>query len=391
MTETRNDLQKPTSVVVPVTDISFTEAQLEASKNYINPKYYPELYTAPIYGKIKFVDRILMNMDDFELKIPPTTNSPSAHRLGAGSSQTARVLGAGVNRDEVHASLDKGYLLSKVPPSVVEVHGKKYLCNGRTRHEKLADQGKTNMIVDYYEASSWDEFNFLAIMSNRASEPESPHTLMDVKFYCHEAINTGDLQQDWDAIAERVEAIVDGTFTAKAKRKIVTDIYHGDNLSENFIAYDEKTSEKFLQTNGYIDNIHNNGIYYYAVSSQFHSKALARAANHYDKLITSGKAVKELRVCCHTGVLDGQDPIDCWRRRVDKFSRVWNTGKNQMRQAWFTTSAVEKNVITLFGATPACLELSGKFPTNKFVLYNKGILANCSFDDLDENFNPIND
>lgn len=380
------NIKKPTSVVVPVTDTLFTEAQRKASINYINPQFYPELYIAPIYGDIKFVERRLMNMDDFELETPALRDAKSQV---SGKTQTARLYGVGVNRDEVHASLDKGYLLSKVPPSVVDVFGTKYLCNGRTRHEKLVAQGKTNMIVDYYEATSWDEFNFMAIMSNRASEPESPHTLMDVKHYCTEAILNGDLQRDWDDIADRVEAIVDGTFTAKNKRKIVTDVFHGDNLSSNFIAYDEQTAADFLTANGYIDNIHGNGIYYFMMSSQFHSKALTKAAAYYDKLVTSGKSVSELRVCIHTGVLDGQDPIDCWKKRIDKFSQKWHLQKNQMRQAWFTTNVKDKNVIYLFGGTPACVELASKFPTNKVVMYNKGILANYSFDDLDENLNPL--
>ena len=51
----------------------------------------------------------------------------------------------------------------------------------------------------------------------------------------------------------------------------------------------------------------------------------------------------------------------------------------------------EKNNIILFGATPACVELAYKFPTNKLVLFNKGILADYSFAELDENFNPKND
>ena len=47
------NIKKPTSVVVPVTDTLFTEAQRKASINYINPQFYPELYIAPIYGDIK--------------------------------------------------------------------------------------------------------------------------------------------------------------------------------------------------------------------------------------------------------------------------------------------------------------------------------------------------
>jgi len=386
------EIKKSTPVVVPTTETAFTESQLEASINYINPAFYPDLYTKPIYGNIEFLERKLMNMDDFRLDSGDAQSIKDAKsQTTSGKTQKARILGVGVNRDEVHASLDKGYLLNKVPPSVVNMFGRDYLCNGRTRHEKLLAQGKTNMIVDYYKADSWDEFNFLAVMSNRASEPESPHTQMDVKFYCDAAIKSGDLNLDWDAITERVEAIVGGTFSVQKKHKMVSDIYHGDNLSSNFIAYDQDIGKDFLIKNGYQDNISNNGIYYQMLSTQFHSKALTMVAKHYDKLVSSGKPVKELRVCVQTGVLDGLDPVESWKKRIDLFVQKWHLQKNQMRQAWFTTNAKEKNNIILFGATPACVELASKFPTNKLVLFNKGILADYSFAELDENFNPKND
>jgi hypothetical protein len=384
--------KKSTPVVVPTTETAFTESQLEASINYINPAFYPDLYIKPIYGSIEFLERKLMSMDDFRLDSGDAqTIKDAKSQTISGKTQKARLLGVGVNRDEVHASLDKGYLLNKVPPSVVNIFGRDYLCNGRTRHEKLLAQGKTNMIVDYYRADSWDEFNFLAVMSNRASEPESPHTQMDVKYYCDEAMKSGDLNLDWDEIKERVEAIVGGTFSAQKKNKMVSDIYHGDNLSSNFIAYDQDIGKDFLIKNGYQDNISNNGIYYTMLSTQFHSKALTTVAKEYDKLVSAGKPVKELRVCIQTGVLDGLDPVESWKKRIDLFVQKWHLQKNQMRQAWFTTNAKEKNNIILFGATPACVELAYKFPTNKLVLFNKGILADYSFAELDENFNPKND
>ena len=275
-----------------------------------------------------------------------------------------------------------------MPPSIVRVNGKDQLCNGRTRHGKLLDLDKTNMIVDYYEAETWDDFNFFAIMSNRASEPESPHTLMDVKQYCNEAIKSGSLIKDWDIIAERVEAIVNGTFSREKKRKIVTDIFHGENLSSNFKAFNEETAKGFLDKNGYRDNLpdkngEGNGIYYYIVSTSFHSKGLTNVARYYDKLLESGKSVNELRMLIHTSLLEGEEPIECWKNRIDKFRRNWSIQKNQMRQAWYTTKAKEKNIISLFGATPACIELASKFPMDKAVLFDKGILANHFFDELD--------
>ena len=332
------------------------------------------------------------DVDAFYLTVENTGTTityGNAKTKAAGSMQTARILGEGINKDEVHASLDKGYLLSKVPPSIVWINGIPYLCNGRTRYGKLKKQNKTNMIVDCYEADNWDAFHFFAIMSNRASEPESPHTLMDVKHYCDVAIKNNHLERTWDTITERVEAIVNGTFSKEKKKRIVTDIFHGDNLSTSFVAYDEKTSQEFLTKGGYIDNLHNNGIYYFVVSSAFHSKALTNVAKYYDKLLTKGKLVKELRIIIHTSVLEGEDPIECWKKRIDKFRRNWSIQKNQMRQAWYTTSAKEKNIISLYGATPACEELP--FPMDKAVLFDKGVIANHFFDELDEQFNPKQD
>ena len=368
---------------------TFTKNHLEQSKRFIDPKNYPELYNNDsnqiIYKNIKFIDRRLVDINSFELKRPELKDAKSTN---AGSSQTARLFGEGINKDEVWTSLDKGYILSKVPPSVFRVNGEDYLCNGRTRHGKLLEQGKTNLIVDYYEADTWDEFDFFAIMSNRASEPESPHTMMDVKHYCATALAEGDLDLEWDAIAKRVEQIVDGTFSVKKKARMVSDIYHGDNLSENFVAYNEKESQNFLTLNGYKDNINNNGIYYQILSSDFHGKALVSSAKYYDKLIQNKKKVEELRIIIQTGLLEGEEPIECWKTRIDRFRNKWTILKNQMRNAWFTSSAKERNVITLYGATPACKELSKYFPMNKAVLFDKGILKDHLFDDLDENMNP---
>ena len=371
--------------MVPVDTLTFNESHLESSLKYIDPKGYPELYSN-LHGGLKFIGRKLINMDDFQTDLPTLGD---AKTKASGSMQTARILGEGINKDEVHASLDKGYLLSKVPPSMVWINGIPYLCNGRTRHGKLKKQNKTNMIVDCYEADNWDAFHFFAIMSNRASEPESPHTLMDVKHYCDLAINENYLERTWDAIAERVEAIVNGTFSKEKKKRIVTDIFHGDNLSTSFVAYDEETAQEFLTKGGYIDNLHKNGIYYFIVSSAFYSKALTNVAKYYDKLLSKGKLVKELRVMVHTSVLEGEDPIECWKKRIDRFRRKWSIQKNQMRQAWYTTSAKEKNIISLYGATPACKELP--FPMDKAVLFDKGVIANHFFDELDEQFNPKKD
>ena len=89
------------------------------------------------------------------------------------------------------------------------------------------------------------------------------------------------------------------------------------------------------------------------MSTSFHSKGLTNVARYYDKLLESGKSVNELRMLIHTSLLEGEEPIECWKNRIDKFRRNWSIQKNQMRQAWYTTKAKEKNIISLFGATPA--------------------------------------
>ena len=125
------------------------------------------------------------------------------------------------------------------------------------------------------------------------------------------------------------------------------------------------------------------------MSSAFYSKALTNVAKYYDKLLSKGKLVKELSVMVHTSVLEGEDPIECGKKRIDRFRRKWSIQKNQMRQAWYTTSAKEKDIISLYGATPACKELP--FPMDKAVLFDKGVIANHFFDELDEQFNPKKD
>ena len=124
--------------MVPVDTLTFNESHLESSLKYIDPKGYPELYSN-LHGGLKFIGRKLINMDDFQTDLPTLGD---AKTKASGSMQTARILGEGINKDEVHASLDKGYLLSKVPPSMVWINGIPYLCNGRTRHGKLKKQNK---------------------------------------------------------------------------------------------------------------------------------------------------------------------------------------------------------------------------------------------------------
>ena len=136
------------SMMVPADIKTFSDSHLQLSLNYINPKYYPELYK-DLYGHLKFIDRRLVDINSFEANVPADEDAKDPNSSG-GSTQTARLYGEGINKDEVWASIDRGYLLSKVPPSIVRVNGKDQLCNGRTRHGKLLDLDKTNMIVDYY-------------------------------------------------------------------------------------------------------------------------------------------------------------------------------------------------------------------------------------------------
>ena len=52
---------------------TFTQNHLEQSKRFIDPKNYPELYNNDsnqiIYKNIKFIDRRLVDINSFELKI----------------------------------------------------------------------------------------------------------------------------------------------------------------------------------------------------------------------------------------------------------------------------------------------------------------------------------
>ena len=110
-------------------------------------------------------------------------------------------------------SFDKAYLLTKVPPRVVEVIGKQYLCNGRTRTQKLIDEGK-------YIRYDIDEFGNIKVycvknmgnhrfwMKKLANRGASCEYLMKVKF--HEGIvDTALTQEDFiriEAAAHHADA-----------------------------------------------------------------------------------------------------------------------------------------------------------------------------------------
>ena len=380
-------------ISVPLNAKKFTEKDLNLSQQYISTNLYPGLYKQKDLPQgMKFVDRRLMNIGDISLDNPSHKNAVATNF----TFQTARYHSRGINADDVHASIEAcGYKLDKVPMSVVKVldkestiSGEDYLCNGKTRLEKLIAAAFKNAIVDYYTCDSWDSFNIFAVQNNRVSDPYSPHTKDDVISHCRYAVLNGIINKTYNDIRDRIDLISNGSFKDATKNKMALAVLEGDAQSPFLLAFTNTLAKEWLNDNGYRDNIDNNGIYYKVMSTSFHTKAVTVIAKYLNEDL-KGKQVKELRLVIHTDTLDGSDGEKCWKGKIDTFRKNYKASLEYIKTSFFW-KVEQKDVVKLYAALPAVYSLVQEYPMDRLVLFHYGKLKNDTyFSEIDSYNNNI--
>jgi hypothetical protein len=371
---------------VPVSAKIFTPEDLELSLKYIDPDFcYPGLYKKSS-DKFYFVDRRIVDIKSIETDPPEFAFAEQDTKQKANFfSQTVfvRATGRGANADYVDASIvSSGYELSHVPISVSKCpNGKLIIVDGRTRLNQLIQLGFTNVIVDYYVCTEWKEFLKTAIYRNRPDSPRSPMTKSDIINNCNGAIKMGWLKRETEEIRRYVEEITDNRIQKDVLNKIILSVQKGQGHSSDVVSFDEKSAEKFLVDNGYIDNQNNNGIYYKVYASTAWTKAFVYAAKTLQKYKTEGKNVKELRVIIHTGTLDAADPAQSWKSKIDNFRTGWKSDFNDVENSHFKDPE-RRSVIRLYGAIPAVTGIG--YAMDKLVMFHVSPLKDNYFHELDK-------
>ena len=376
---------------VPLSAKTFTEKDLEISKKYICPDVYPGLYQESELPKgVKYIDRRIMAIKDILLDVEDEFDIKKQFtKLNLMQTMLIRQYGRGSNADDVFASLSsQGFKLDKIPMSVAKCpDNKDYIQNGRTRLEKLMQEGFTHVIVDYYTCSSWDSFAKMAQITNFVEDPYSPHTKGDIITHCNHAIKMGYIKREYNDIRDRILEIAPNSFKPATINKMTLNVLQGDGHTSAVLAFTEKTAKDWLKTFGYHDNVNNNGIYYKVLSTQFHSKALTIAARYLCNDL-AGCNVKELRIVLHTDTLDGADPEVSWKSKIDNFRNKYRNAMSDLREAYYIDPK-PRYTIKLFGAIPAVQSLQEQYPMDKLVMFHVGKLKDSTFSEIDTESNLL--
>lgn len=378
---------------VPLSEKTFKPEHIRISKDYINPKVWPGLYDNKAlktnFPTLKFVERRIMAIKDIIYDIPDSEilKYPEVMREHLKRSkfmiQTARQNGRGANAKAVWESLRKrGYELSHIPMCVIGMmDDKDHFNDGRTRLEELIKQGFTDILVDYYTCSDWHSFTKFAVYRNPPEKARSPQTLSDVIFNGTSEIKAGRLQNTEEAIQEYVKIITMDAYDENNFGKIVKGILGGK--SGQSASHSEADAKDWMETNGYIDNIKDNGIYYYVISAESKSSTIVGAANELQRLLSTKQQVKELRLVINPGTLKSANPEFSWKDRIDTFRKTYNENLQAVRNSHFIL-AENRNIIKLFGAIPTVHSMAQTYPLNKIVVFNKLFTKkHNSFVDLD--------
>jgi hypothetical protein len=362
---------------------------LALSLKYVNPEVYPEMYDNDVLEHgIEFVDRRIMTMKDIEKDVEDEAFS-DLDLKGLGRdyfwTQHSAVRANGKGKESEQLSDDistQGFELHHVPICVALCpDGNVYRADGRTRLERLNLENFQNAIVDYYICKTWAAYFKLAIKRNPKEATRSPMTREDIITHCNFFVQQGWLKKDSDHIAAHVRQLTNNRVKTNTLQKIVHNVLYGESFTSSVLSLDEKKAESWLKRFGYIDNENSNGIYYKAVSSSAWTKAIAASANYLQELRKEGKKVKELRVILHTGTLEGANPIESWKSKVDSFRIGWDKDLESISKAFFN-SDMNFNLIKLYGVIPAVSAMSSDYPMDRLVMFHVGTLKNNLFLDI---------
>ena len=359
---------------------TFTQEHVELSLAYINPKVWPGYYDNKILKKefktLKFIDRRIMAIADITYDIPEDQLEPyplTMRQFVTNNKmmvQTARSNGRGSKAPDVWASMRKnGYELSHVPMAVVKMmDNKNHFNDGRTRLEELLEQGFTHVIVDYYTCSDWHSFTSFALFRNPPEKARSPQTLNDVITNGVQEIKSGRLKDNKEEIEKYVKRVTGDAHDENIFGKIVKGIQGGKSAQSSSL--NEHQAREWLITNGYLNNIKNNGIYYLVVAASSQSSSIVAGAHELQRLRSAGIKVKKLRLVINPGTLKGADPEDSWKGIVDSFRNAYHGNIDLIKNSHFV-DAKDKDIIKLFGAIATVHSMAQTYPLNKIVEFNK--------------------
>jgi hypothetical protein len=366
----------------------FTPEHLKLSKLYVNLSVYPGLYDNKKLNKgFKFIDRRIISIEDINLDIDDIFTELGMKGYGEGvaflQSAAIRANSRGENADKVQSSIvSDGYELNHLPISVALCPNKKeMILDGRTRLELLKKMGFKNVIVDYYECDSWDNYFKEAIKRNPIDKPRSPMKKEDIIAHCNVAVDRGWIKREAAEIEYRIKEITGNGVNYNTMQKIICNVMYGAGHTASVLSLSEETSINWLKRYGYIDNDKGNGIYYKVVSASAWSKAISSAAQYLDDLEANGKKVKELRIVLHTGTLEGADPTKSWQGKIDSFRTGWKEDLSNIAKAFFSES-IRRATIKLYGVIPAVGALSNIYPMDKLVMFHVGKLKDMSFNQI---------
>jgi hypothetical protein len=365
----------------------FTQNDLEISLKYINPSVYPGLYNKDdLIDGLEYINRQIVPLGTFfnddEQSLDKSISDKSRHLSSDEAAvQSARTNGRGLQAENVYYQIRTyGFKLDHKPISIaIFPDGSKYLINGRTRIQELTAQGFTNIIADIYNCSSYEAYHDAKQLFNAVEDPYSPHTMEDIVKTCRYAIKRGWTKNDYGDIVKRINRVAPGCFSTAEINKIALRTMSGDIGSS--ISWTTNSAKKEIRKWGYVDNENNNGIYYYVYSSEAPVKAIPAACCYLAEDL-AGKKVKELRVVIHTSTLQGADPEESWKTKIDNFRTGWKKYTQYIKDGLFTKESEFLHKIKLFGVIPAVESLASEYPMDKIVMFHVGKLKKYSFSEM---------
>ena len=93
-----------------------------------------------------------------------------------------------------------------------------------------------------------------------------------------------------------------------------------------------------------------------------------------------------MRIVLHTGTLEGANPVESWKGKVDSFRTGFKLVLSAIEIGFFT-STTNRNVIRLYGVIPAVGALSSEFPMDRLAMFHVGRLSKGNFYKEDDDTN----
>ena len=333
----------PTVISVD-TVTKFTQEDLMWSKKLNDPDQNDNnnsIYNHPhLYGNgllKKRIDRRLVDVSEIKLFSP---NTQSARRVGNKMFK------------EVRQDINNfGFKLKHPPIALRQMpDGTLQPANGRTRYQILLERSFTNIIADIYVMND-NEASLFGLKANAENDPAGDLQLEDVYDECCQAVENKWIDKKLNDILERVEeACGNGKFEAASRRAVATRVYNNYNSTQKVLYWNSKASiNNWMKANNYIDT---DNIEYMPVSYSIDKKAVIMAAERY---VESGK---QIRVVCHTGVLNASNIEDCYIDRVSDFKTLFNAHVASITSTYVEASGNKCKIkktdnIILYGSLPA--------------------------------------